>query len=115
MQKSLPPIKTDVEREVACNGCGPTGKRQMGTCSFRALGKELAGSGQLANSLQRLFPPVTILHRTQAAGKSMDFDFPHLTGFCTGWWQMGKSLKCLINEISITFAGLAYLNLSALE
>ena len=81
----------------------------MGTCSFMALGKEFAGSGQLGNSFQRLFPPVTILHRTQAAGKSMDLDFPHMTGFCTGWWQMGNSLKCIINEISITFAELDYL------
>ena len=57
-------------------GCGPTGKRQMGTYRIRAVGKEFAGSGQVGNVLQRLFPLVTILHRIQAAGKSMDVDFP---------------------------------------
>ena len=48
----------------------------MGTYRIRAVGKEFAGFGQVGNVLQRLFPLVTILHRIQAAGKSMDVDFP---------------------------------------
>ena len=48
----------------------------MGTYRITAVGKELAGFGQVGNLFETLFPLATILHRNGANGKSMDLDFP---------------------------------------
>ena len=57
-------------------GAGQTVKRQMVTYRITAFGEELAGFGQVVKGLGNLSPLVTILRRTQASGKTMDFDFP---------------------------------------